>query len=212
MNLDRLLKNLDKKEYKNFKKLPIHKGSDNIVFDYIIVSRYGVFPIDIVDHVGTVYGSEKDKEWKIYTKNNGIYKFSSPIETIYKKINKLNSIFSDVEQDAYNPIVIFPNKAKLMVENVSIPVINKDYLVTAIKRFRDVAINDLKFNYLIQIFPLFKTNKSNFVIPRLFKKEKEEPKIEKCPLCNSPLIYKEGEFGDYYICSNFPACRYRQEA
>ncbi len=212
MNLDKLLKNLDKNEYKYFKNLIIFRGQEKVVFDYIIVSRFGVFPIDIVDHIGTIYGEEKDKEWKIYTKNNGIYKFNSPIDTIYKKTNRLNKIFPDLEIDFYNPIVIFPMKTKLMVENVSIPVINKDYLITSIKKFRYEVIDDLKFNYLIQIFSLFKTNKKNFVIPKLLKKEDKKPELEKCPLCNSPLIHKKGEFGDYYICSNFPSCRYRKEA
>ncbi len=40
------------------------------------------------------------------------------------------------------------------------------------------------------------------------KKEREKPTGEKCPECEGDLILKEGRYGQFIACSNFPKCRY----
>lgn len=40
------------------------------------------------------------------------------------------------------------------------------------------------------------------------KKEREIITDEKCPECDGNLIVKEGRFGQFLACSNFPKCRY----
>ena len=46
---------------------------------------------------------------------------------------------------------------------------------------------------------------------RLTEKEREILKsssLEKCPQCGGNLIEKEGKFGKFYGCSNYPKCRF----
>jgi len=43
---------------------------------------------------------------------------------------------------------------------------------------------------------------------RNLKKEREKPTTEKCPQCQAFLIIKEGRYGEFISCSNFPKCRY----
>ena len=38
--------------------------------------------------------------------------------------------------------------------------------------------------------------------------DEEEPTGEKCPICGSPLVYKDGTNGRFVGCSNYPACKY----
>ncbi len=38
--------------------------------------------------------------------------------------------------------------------------------------------------------------------------DEEEPTGEKCPICGSPLVYKDGANGRFVGCSNYPACKY----
>jgi len=42
------------------------------------------------------------------------------------------------------------------------------------------------------------------------KMEKESPKEtgELCPKCGSPMVYRQGRFGEFEACSNYPKCRY----
>ena len=34
------------------------------------------------------------------------------------------------------------------------------------------------------------------------------PLDEKCPKCESPLVIKQGRFGEFTACSSYPACKY----
>jgi DNA topoisomerase-1 len=40
--------------------------------------------------------------------------------------------------------------------------------------------------------------------------EKKQPEKtgEKCPLCGGDLVYRQGRYGKFISCSNFPQCRY----
>jgi DNA topoisomerase I len=38
-----------------------------------------------------------------------------------------------------------------------------------------------------------------------------EPVGRDCPLCGNPLIYREGRYGRFIGCSNFPKCRYTEQ-
>jgi DNA topoisomerase-1 len=40
------------------------------------------------------------------------------------------------------------------------------------------------------------------------KVEVDEPIDEKCPQCNSPLMWRRGRFGRFIACSNYPQCNY----
>lgn len=43
---------------------------------------------------------------------------------------------------------------------------------------------------------------------RNVKKEREKPTGEKCPKCGAELVIKEGRYGKFIACPNFPKCRY----
>ncbi|RMH00510.1 MAG: type I DNA topoisomerase, partial [Chloroflexi bacterium] len=48
-------------------------------------------------------------------------------------------------------------------------------------------------------------------IPKLDVKREAEPVGRNCPTCGSPLVYREGRYGRFIGCSNFPACRYTEQ-
>ncbi len=212
MNLEKTLKKLNKNKYRYYKKIHLGGPDKNMFLDYVIISRFGVFVIKIVEHIGTIYGGEKDIEWKVYTKNRGILKFKSPLPGNFDRIKRLYRDISEIDPQNFHSIILFPNKTKLMVDTINAKVINENSLIEYIEEFKDEVLSDLKFSYLIQLFESYKSFSNGSSLSKLFKKKKEVPKTEKCPLCGAKLIYKEGDFGDYYICSNFPTCRYRKEA
>ena len=211
IKLDGLLKKLDKNEYRFFKKLPVDNVQRKNFFDYVIVSSYGVFIIDTIEQLGTVYGDEDDKYWKVYTKNRGIIKFDSPIQRNYKKITAFLKNITEIDPECFHSIFVFPNKSELNISIDSAAVAKKDRLISTLEGFEEKMVDSLRFNYLVHLFELYKSNKKNLPIPKLFKKEEKKINLQTCPLCNSHLVYKESEFGDYFICSSFPDCRYRQE-
>lgn len=40
------------------------------------------------------------------------------------------------------------------------------------------------------------------------KKRQQDASIEKCPRCGGALLKREGKFGDFLGCTNYPKCKY----
>jgi len=40
------------------------------------------------------------------------------------------------------------------------------------------------------------------------EKKQAEETGEMCPNCNSPLVIRNGKFGKFTACSNYPTCKY----
>ena len=49
------------------------------------------------------------------------------------------------------------------------------------------------------------------VVSQVMYKEKLTETGELCPVCGSPLVFKEGKNGTFIGCSNFPSCKYVQK-
>jgi len=48
-------------------------------------------------------------------------------------------------------------------------------------------------------------------IPKIDLKRELEPVGRDCPLCGNPLLYREGRYGRFIGCSNFPKCRHTEQ-
>lgn len=48
-------------------------------------------------------------------------------------------------------------------------------------------------------------------IPKIDLKKEPEPVGRDCPQCGSPLLYREGRYGRFIGCSNFPKCRHTEQ-
>ncbi|MCA9916760.1 MAG: type I DNA topoisomerase [Anaerolineales bacterium] len=48
-------------------------------------------------------------------------------------------------------------------------------------------------------------------IPKIDLKPEVEPVGRDCPNCGSPLLYREGRYGRFIGCSNFPKCRHTEQ-
>jgi DNA topoisomerase-1 len=53
--------------------------------------------------------------------------------------------------------------------------------------------------------------KADAAIPKIDLKREVEPVGRECPNCDSPLVYREGRFGRFIGCSNFPKCRFTEQ-
>lgn len=48
-------------------------------------------------------------------------------------------------------------------------------------------------------------------IPKIDLKKEPEPVGRDCPNCGSPLLFREGRYGRFIGCSNFPSCRHTEQ-
>ncbi len=130
---------LNKNIYHCFKDLIIEIDNNITQIDEIIVSKYGVFVIEVKNINGWIFGKEKDKYWtqKLY-KNT--FKFQNPLLQNYKHIKFLQK-YLGLKNNQLFSVISFVGESKFktkMPENVTKGI----GFIKYIKSQKKVVIND----------------------------------------------------------------------
>lgn len=112
------LEKLDKNQYTVIQDFEI-KDSKNkkMIIDYIIISEYGIFVINVKRFKGLIYGYETDYLWH-QNKNGNIEKFFNPFFQNQRRIDVLKIFLQDFKEIEYHNIVVFSDAAEFYIENV----------------------------------------------------------------------------------------------
>ena len=182
--------------------------------DHLVLSEYGIIVIETKNYKGWIFGNERSEKWQqvLYDEK---YFFRNPIKQNWSHIFALKSILTDFKSIEYFPIVVFSGSADLMNIDSSVPVIYADTLMTMINYYSNEKC--LSCDEVQQIKAELesarmenKTSKDEHIKNiRQSIKEKELKKANLiCPKCNGKLILREGKYGSFYGCSNYPNCKF----
>lgn len=196
--------------------------------DHIVVSKYGVFAIETKNYRGEIYGEDGRQEWtqiittdvnyrrkwwKTYTyvtKNH----FYNPVK---QSLAHVYAIKNDLVEWPYLkviPIVVFAGNAILNNVQSSYHVIYDDNLLWTIQNYRSVCIPDNEVQKVI--YRLTKKNVREKVDNRTHVSNINTAKYEQkqkiasgiCPKCGGRLVHRNGRYGDFWGCSNYPKCKF----
>jgi len=182
--------------------------------DHVVVSRYGVFVIETKNYSGWIFGSDNSKKWKQTFKSESHY-FYNPIKQNWAHIYALSELLNLFEK-AFKPVVVFSDNATLNVKSTT-PVINISELERHIVSFTCEIFT------LEQVEEIRNTitsknllgtdarDKHVQTVRDKIAKERETIKQEKCPRCSGNLVLRNGKYGQFYGCSNYPRCRFTQD-
>ena len=209
----RILKRLSKENYKVYNNIYIIQGGKTSQIDHLVLSVYGIFVIETKNYKGWIFGNEKSKYWTqtLYKKKNKIY---NPVIQNWTHVNFLKGISPELKGLKYFPIVVFAGSAKLKKISSSTPVIRKRRLLRTIKRIRDVVLTHeqlAKIDGIInQSIVAGKNVKKEHKkqVRKNIKRTKKESNPSICPKCGERLLVKNGKFGKFLGCSNFPKCKF----
>lgn len=209
----RLLRNLNKKEYKVFHDIHLKLNGKSTQIDHLIISIYGIFVIETKNYSGWIHGSEKSEYWTqtFYKKKQ---KFRNPIKQNWAHVFFLKDILESFQQLKYHSIIVFAGRAKLKNVHATIPVIYKNELIQTIKQNKipRLSINELEsiIVHLNRFTISDKKGKRRHVklIKRNISDRKKSIKKRICPNCNGELVMRKGRYGSFYGCSNYPKCKF----
>lgn len=200
--------------------LPTQYGTTQI--DHIVVSPYGIFVIETKNYKGWIFGHENSEEWKQsllgkkrwYGWSSEQHKFRNPIRQNLSHTRAIKRLLSDIGDFRIIPIVVFSDRAELNITTPNHIVVNWCNLRNAIKQFNVPCIPE---EFLTTI-----TNKitsANIVEEKyrethaysvqqtqLRKRQMIESGI--CPQCKSALVERNGKYGRFLGCSNYPKCKF----
>lgn len=206
------LSTLDESKYKVINNIMLRIGDKTTQLDHVVVSNYGIFVIETKNYKGWITGNEYDDYWKqtIYNRKE---KLRNPIKQNYGHIQALKEHLSEYSNANFISIIAFTTKADLKVDTKT-PVIYTINLPKIIRSFDVESISnstrDLIYTKLISLNIDSKENRKEHVKAIHNDIRDKNNKIENniCPKCGGNLIARNGKYGKFKGCSNYPKCRF----
>lgn len=200
--------------------LPARYGATQI--DHIVVSRYGIFIIETKNYKGWIFGHQDSEEWtqsllgkkRIWNWSSKQYKFRNPIRQNLAHFIAVRDILKDVGNFTIIPIVAFSNKAKLNITAPNHIIINWSDLCHVIKSHVTPSISSDNVQQIIT--KLSTTNNSTAGVRKQHIRQVQSIQQhwnwsianKQCPKCGGELVEREGKYGKFWGCSNYPKCRF----
>ncbi|GLX71405.1 NERD domain-containing protein [Paenibacillus glycanilyticus] len=204
---------LDNDKYIILNDVTIPKASGGTTqIDHIVVSIYGIFVIETKNYRGWITGNEHDEYWRqtIYKRKERLY---NPIRQNFGHVKALEALLDDYADLKFIPIVSFSSRADLKVK-VTSEVIYSTQLLKTIRQNQNIVmgIEDVK-RIVGKISSANLTNRSTKREHVRDIKKAETVKKNKisngeCPKCGNHLVDRNGKYGKFKGCSNYPKCRF----
>lgn len=209
------LKRLNGRNYKILNNVIIQKGNYSSQIDHIIVSNYGIFVVETKNFKGWIFGHEKSEYWThILFKRK--YQFRNPVKQVWGHINSLKRILDNSSVISFYPIVVFTGSGKLKKITSNIPVIKINKLLRYIKsNSKEEVLTDDKVLEIVKIISssnavkVRHSKRKHIAKAKAHKSQRNAPTI--CPSCGGRLGIKNGKFGPFYGCNNYPNCKFTQK-
>lgn len=187
--------------------LIIKNGDKTTEIDHVLITNNGIFVIETKNLAGQIYGNENQREWtQVLSYGNVKYPFYNPIMQNNTHITALKRLLN--LKYGFHSIIVFP-RAVLM---------NKlpDYvggfanMLKIIKNKNEIFISDKEAKYIF--LELLRYQKETSVSRREHirnvKRTQRMIKQNICPRCGASLIIREGKYGPFYGCTNYPKCTF----
>lgn len=181
------------------------KGTSQI--DHLVFSKYGIFVIETKQYNGVIIGNDYDKNWKIKLRTKSFY-VNNPVHQNYGHVQSIKEITSLTDDKLFS-IVCISSRARIKVKSDIVISIIK--LVSYIEsKTNEILPNYTEYYDFIKNLNIVdkKERKNHILNAKQVKKEKEEYYLSMCPKCGGELIKRNGQYGEFYGCSNYPKCKY----
>ncbi|MCM3592065.1 NERD domain-containing protein [Brevibacillus borstelensis] len=208
-----LLKKLDPNEYYlvNDLLIPGTKGKTTQI-DHVVISAYGIFVIETKNYKGWITGTENSQYWTqtIYKKKARLF---NPIWQNKGHVEALKALLSEFENIRYIPIVVFSGRATLKV-SVSSTVIYTSQLVKNILSYKDPVLSKADREAIVRKLAVYNLQDKDARTKHAKTLQKENEirnqriKNNLCPSCGGELVERNGKYGKFIGCSNYPSCKF----
>ena len=196
--------------------IPTPKGSSQI--DHLVVSIYGIFVIETKNYNGWIYGGENAEYWtqNIYGNKYQIY---NPILQNASHVRAVRRVLKDFEPLPILPIVAFSGKADIKVKIEEACVVYWSQIRKVINQFEEKRLTWSQVNAICdaiqaaQIEPSRETDMQHLMdISSARDRKYDAIASGRCPRCGGTLVLRQGKYGQFYGCSNYPQCKYTHPA
>jgi hypothetical protein len=206
------LAQLNKLRYKVINNLVLDMAGKTSQIDHLIISDFGLFVVETKNFKGWIFGYENSEYWTqvVFKRKEQFY---NPIRQNRGHIVALKNCLSEFRNIRYIPIVVFSNSCTLKVETES-DVIYSAYLLKGIRSYSEVVLtkNEQLAIYdritSLNISHRYYRNAHIKSIKQRIRQRQKSIDSNICPHCGGDLTLRNGIFGRFYGCNNFPRCKF----
>lgn len=209
--------------------LKTSRGTTQI--DHVVVSPYGVFGVETKNYRGEIYGDDsrqmwtqvivtdvtyQKKWWKTYTyvtKNQ----FYNPVKQSLGHVLTLKDHLAEFGYVPMIPIVVFAGGAVLSNVESKYPVVYIEDLVPKIRSYEKRYLTDEQVQSMVlrikclDVRDVVKNREHVRNVNRAVSDRNAKVADGVCPRCGGKLVLRQGRYGSFYGCSNYPKCRFTAE-
>lgn len=215
-------------EYFVLNNIMLDTGKGTTQIDHVVVSKYGIFAIETKNYRGDIYGDDNRKQWtqlivtdvtyrrkwyKTYTyvtKNH----FYNPIKQSLAHCYAIKNLLKEWPHLKVVPIVVFAGDAVLKNVITNHHVVYDFELLDTINKYRTIYLPDKEVEKVADA--ILNKDASGYIDNNAhvynihLKKFERNSKIASgiCPKCGGTLVERQGKYGSFRGCSNYPKCRF----
>ncbi len=203
-----ILNKLPRNDYKVFNDLMLFSDNKMHQLDHVVVSKYGIFVIEMKNYQGRVEGNEFSDNWTQYI-GSKVNKFYNPVKQNYGHMRCLSDVL-DLNMNYFISLIVFSNETD--IDSNLDYVVNLDKTIKFIMKHRkkmDIDIDDVCAT-LVKNNITDRKERSKHVakLKNNVKEDNKKANSGICPKCDSKMIVKEGKYGKYLACSK---CKYTKD-
>lgn len=203
------------------------KDGNTSQIDLLLIGVNGIYVVEVKMYVDArIYGDCKKDQW-FYYKGRSKYSIYSPYLQNKNHIKFLKNFLKDFgDVPCFSVIVLICEDFK--VENVNEDPNNPDTVIVSgllsLRKAVEAVAKGKKLFFTeeekLKVYDYIKehqyvgSQKRQEHKERVIALKEEKENIEKnnlCPICKSPLVLRNGAYGNFYGCSKYPKCKYTKK-
>lgn len=195
--------NVEHRNINNFILIDDNGKSHQI--DHVEIRQNGIFCIETKNYAGWIFGSENQDKWTQCLYTGEKHQFINPIKQNKSHIYHINKVL-DKKYKINSVVVMVQNNA----DKVNLPnVVNLVDLKWYLKNFNDgtnYSIEEIDFIYNKLLNATSKISEKKHI--QKIKQTQSQLRECVCPRCGGQLVERDGKYGKFWGCSNYPKCTF----
>jgi len=173
--------------------------------DHVEIRENGIFCIETKNYMGLILGGEKQDKWTQCLYGGQKNQFTNPLKQNKSHIYHLSQVLGKGYK--INSVVVMTqnNADKIDCPNV----VNLNDLKSYLKHFNDgISYTIEEMDRIYEKLISANNKMTNREHVKNIKQTQQELKQGICPRCGNKLVEREGQYGKFYGCSNYPKCKF----
>lgn len=175
--------------------------------DLIMLHEKGLFVFESKNYSGTITGTIDCQKWKQTMKDWRKYYFYNPIWQNQTHIRAL-SAYLGVPEEAFRSYIVFSERCELQrvpEDTERLCIVQRPAMLKKLREALAASQDSLSKEEIAslkeRLEPLTKVSE--------IERERHIHAIrERCPECGNSLLLRNGRYGPFLGCSNYPKCKY----